>query len=307
MKMEKAHRDKLLQNREQLVSSVRFCDIKDNLQQEGILDMNDIQEIESSKEHTVQMENFLDILPFRGPYAYTKFYNSLGKTYRWMQDILDKEIPVEKSTAEKISPADAYRLTKNRVMLVDTIKASEILTTLAPIISMKDKQEIEAEPTDSRKNGKLLDLLPSYGDQGYKLFYEAIKRWPWLQKALDETDISSVKEVGAKMKDMNVQKSQRVREPYQDLDHPTISILTRDGKAVRNWKSIARRLQVSEADICDIEYTNRSTKEQLYQAVLYWKRSKGRHATVENLIGCLREEGCNQCAGVLDGYSLETD
>lgn len=73
--------------------------------------------------------------------------------------------------------------------------------------------------------------------------------------------------------------------------------MTKNGEALNSWKFIARRLEVPEYKINDIEQANPSIMERLYQAILKWKELKGRHATKNALIRALLEEDCKQCAG----------
>ncbi|KAL5017903.1 hypothetical protein ScPMuIL_003625 [Solemya velum] len=49
------------------------------------------------------MRKFLDLLVFRGPDAYSKFYQSLGEKYKWVQEYLDEETSTEAATADVVS------------------------------------------------------------------------------------------------------------------------------------------------------------------------------------------------------------
>ncbi|KAL5018650.1 hypothetical protein ScPMuIL_004372 [Solemya velum] len=86
------------------------------------------------------------------------------------------------------------------------------------------------------------------------------------------------------------------------VNHDIISTVTKNGEALNSWKFIARRLEVPEYKINDIELTNPSIMERLYQAILKWKELKGRHATKNALIRALLEEDCKQCADDLKNY-----
>ena len=72
----------------------------------------------------------------------------------------------------------------------------------------------------------------------------------------------------------------------------------------RNWKMLARELEVPEKYIVAITEDNpRSLHEQSYQSLLKWKELKGERATAKELKRALQHEGLNSLAHEYFGSS----
>lgn len=87
--MEPQHKDILRKHRLDLCANISTDDaIVQYLFQEGILTMNHVENIQaqtSSKRRTLML---LDILPTRGPNAFSKFLEALEAEYPWVQKLL---------------------------------------------------------------------------------------------------------------------------------------------------------------------------------------------------------------------------
>lgn len=77
--MEKRHRDLLRKNRITIVNDLEPKDILGHLYQEGIISPDDMERVKAEKTRLEQAEKLLDILPRRGPKAFTVFCDTLFK------------------------------------------------------------------------------------------------------------------------------------------------------------------------------------------------------------------------------------
>ncbi len=66
---------------------------------------------------------------------------------------------------------------------------------------------------------------------------------------------------------------------------------------LRHWKTFARTLDLSDADIIQIEHANRDNiLETSYQVLVKWKAKHGKKATSQSLKQALIENECNTLA-----------
>ncbi|KAL5018649.1 hypothetical protein ScPMuIL_004371 [Solemya velum] len=188
--MNDVDKQRLTDNRVKLVGDICFCDIKYFLQQEKILSIEDVEEIETSGVLKEQMRKFLDLLVFRGPEAYSKFYQSLGENYEWVQEYLDEETSTEAArvyTHSRMNDVDKQRLTDNRVKLVGNIRFCDIKDFLQQekILSIEDVEEIETSGVLKEQMRKFLDLLVFRGPDAYSKFYQSLgEKYNWIQECL---------------------------------------------------------------------------------------------------------------------------
>ncbi|XP_065832214.1 uncharacterized protein [Oscarella lobularis] len=68
-------------------------------------------------------------------------------------------------------------------------------------------------------------------------------------------------------------------------------------RIVKDWKHVARKLDIDENEIKRIDVNEREAREKPYQMLLYWMESKSESATVDRLCQALRKERKNKTSG----------
>lgn len=87
--MDKKHRKILLRNRLAFVKDLEATDITGYLYEASIITDNDKETIESQKTRRERVEYLLDLLPRKGPNAFSGFVTVLSKTpYSYLGDLL---------------------------------------------------------------------------------------------------------------------------------------------------------------------------------------------------------------------------
>jgi len=61
-------------------------------------------------------------------------------------------------------------------------------------------------------------------------------------------------------------------------------------KIVENWKSLGRRLGVTDPKLMQIEKDNEQISEKVYYMLKHWKQEKGCAATYQALCGALKHK-----------------
>ncbi|XP_078615944.1 uncharacterized protein LOC144884474 isoform X2 [Branchiostoma floridae x Branchiostoma japonicum] len=89
--MEERHRALLLANRLEITRDLRFRDIRRRLLDSGILNGDNLDEIENQQTREDQAKALLDILPTRGPNAFGVFQDALKHRYPHLARILKDE------------------------------------------------------------------------------------------------------------------------------------------------------------------------------------------------------------------------
>ncbi|XP_064595107.1 death domain-containing protein CRADD-like [Liolophura sinensis] len=209
---------------------------------------------------------------------------------------------------------DKTRLRINRSLILQEVRIEHVRDFLYQegIISEEDMDRCgNVTKTPRERIACLLDLLPRRGPEAYKAFCSGLQEtYPWVVEKLNSTPIpeTQTKTLSSTVlpnKEMNTGETserQRIREPYTELNHTVIKIVTRS-EALNKYKDVVRALGVPQPDIDQIEYANfRDLQEQFYQCLLKWQSREGRNATVVRLIEVLREEDYNSVADKLDGY-----
>ncbi|CAH1794563.1 unnamed protein product [Owenia fusiformis] len=194
---------------------------------------------------------------------------------------------------------DRYRLTANRESLTDDLRPEDVVETLLSdsIITVTQKQDILGKTSWRDQASALCDLLPTCGPKAYSSFRLALSvKYDWLADKLDNTDVTQFKK--------NTENEKK-KDPMTALDDRTFKIITRNSNCMKNWKSIARSLNIDEDEIEDVYYSNeRNLREQVYQMLIRWKDLEGRNANIPKLIDALRENGINSVADKLEGYKV---
>lgn len=88
---------------------------------------------------------------------------------------------------------DKLRLRKNRVALIQDLKAEHILDILIQdgIINTDDVERIRSKTTSRDRTGELLDIIPTRGPRAYRVFRQCLEKdYSWLGELLDSTDVN---------------------------------------------------------------------------------------------------------------------
>ncbi|KAI8492573.1 hypothetical protein Bbelb_296140 [Branchiostoma belcheri] len=89
--MEQRHKDLLLAKRLEISCVLRFRDIRRHLLDNRVLNGTDLDEIENEETQADQGKALLDILPTKGPNAFTVFRDALKDRYPHLARILQDE------------------------------------------------------------------------------------------------------------------------------------------------------------------------------------------------------------------------
>ena len=74
--------------------------------------------------------------------------------------------------------------------------------------------------------------------------------------------------------------------------------IIQDALIIREWKHVARKLGISEADIEDIDYKESGLKDKCYEMLSTWRKSNGLSGTMGLLMMMLREINHNTIPGM---------
>ena len=108
--MDKSHRSNLRHCRQKIVDDLDVRDVLDTLIENEILDEESHEKILSEKTRRAQARCLLDMLPTRGPLAYSIFKESLSVNYTWLVDEID--------TKENTGRKNSQELTQLQDLLV---------------------------------------------------------------------------------------------------------------------------------------------------------------------------------------------
>ncbi|XP_035673077.1 death domain-containing protein CRADD-like [Branchiostoma floridae] len=91
--MEQRHKALLLAKRLEITSDLRFRNIRRHLIDHGILNGADLDEIENHESREDEVKALLDVLPTRGPNAFSVFRDALKNSYPHLARVLQDEPP----------------------------------------------------------------------------------------------------------------------------------------------------------------------------------------------------------------------
>lgn len=74
------------------------------------------------------------------------------------------------------------------------------------------------------------------------------------------------------------------------------NILSKDPRLERNWLTLARSLNINQADIEGIR-KNGSFEPPLFSVLQYWISRRGFKATIKELVSALNKDGYLFCTG----------
>ena len=114
--------------------------------------------------------------------------------------------------------------------------------------------------------------------------------------------------------------STTTKDENEDVDDASVSSTTtrkkdifrkcileiKDTAAAKKWKHIARRLDVADSVIDQLQHSCGSDlPEVFYQVIRKWQETKGKHATYDVLIEALRAEELNEVADTVERYKQQ--
>ena len=92
------------------------------------------------------------------------------------------------------------------------------------------------------------------------------------------------------------------------IDQETMLLVSRDENASKQWRSLARELQVKDAVIDTIEEERaQNFQECCHQLLVTWKQINTSHATIRKLLRALTQERLHDVALRLSNKLMESD
>ncbi|KAM9845534.1 death domain-containing protein CRADD [Aulostomus maculatus] len=186
----------------------------------------------------------------------------------------------------QMEPVHRELLRRHRWLLSEQLQVSD---TIVPFLYQEDVltraqvEDIEAQPTNIRRSLKLLDLLPNRGPRAFPCFLQALDEYSWVRDWLLrelQTKPGAPADVW-QLPDSVLQKVPSDRE------------LSRLASCLGSeWEAVLLDLGLSAAALyrCQADHSL-SVHGAALAALLQWRHSGGKNATVQRLAQSLQAAG----------------
>ncbi|XP_060885227.1 death domain-containing protein CRADD [Labrus mixtus] len=152
------------------------------------------------------------------------------------------------------------------------------------VLTEAQVEDIQSQPTDTRRTLRLLDLLPSRGPRAFPLFLRALEDFSWVRdRLLLELRTPPGPEPGASSTDECRLPDSLLQKVPSDRDLSRLA--SRIGE---ESEAVLMDLGLSAEDVfrCRSDHAL-STQAAVLSALILWRRREGRRATVQRLVQSL--------------------
>lgn len=190
-----------------------------------------------------------------------------------------------------MDPVHRAVLRRHRLELSGQLRVSDAIVPFLfqeDILTEAQVEDIESQPTDRQKSRKLLDILPSRGPRAFPAFLRSLDEFSWIrERLLQETGIGPEPGPGA--------GAGPVATDVWQLPDPLLHRVPSDRELSRlasrlgaEWEPLLMELGLSAEALfrCRADHPL-STHAAVLAALVQWRRSEGKKATVQRLVQSL--------------------
>ncbi|KAM6962123.1 death domain-containing protein CRADD [Tautogolabrus adspersus] len=152
------------------------------------------------------------------------------------------------------------------------------------VLTEAQVEDIQSQPTDTRRTLRLLDLLPSRGPRAFPLFLRALEDFSWVRdRLLLELRTPPGPAPAASSTDECRLPDSLLQKVPSDRDLSRLA-----SRIGAEWEAVLMDLGLSAEDLFRCRSDNAlSTQAAVLSALILWRRREGRRATVQRLVQSL--------------------
>uniref|UniRef100_A0A3P9H2N6 CASP2 and RIPK1 domain containing adaptor with death domain n=1 Tax=Oryzias latipes TaxID=8090 RepID=A0A3P9H2N6_ORYLA len=189
-----------------------------------------------------------------------------------------------------MDPAHKAVLTKLRAELCSQLMVSESIVPVLfqeGVLTHAHVEDIESEPTDTRKSQKLLDILPNRGPRAFPAFMQSLADFSWIRDRLVHELRTEPEPRAADACGLSDSVLERVLS-----DQELCRLSFRLGA---EWEAMLMDLGLPAEAVfrCRSDHSL-STQAAALSGLVLWRRSGGRSATARRLLQSLQAAGVHE-------------